>query len=604
MNRTPPLYGRFVLPPIEELTARLRQVAQTFMGAAAFSAYLTTFDDERFYGLEYGELSEVFHAHQDRVRSLTTSCSGPANRSVNLNIRYARPGSQPEAQFVIAAASPFENREISLMIQGLWQAPPAGTQEAHAALGALLSQVQAHLIAQEHARSQAPKPEPAYVRSQPANSTETPTRKVRIASAITTVRDKFAFDDNIAIEVVIDLLEDLSSTYLGDAPFNIRLITNDGEPYSDIGPNGLRRFFEKRRSLVLKVFMDAATPEGELVDIMLAFGPMAHRLNAEVEVSAVYSREIQTTIRERLEQSTVEFKVPQADMVHEMFRFDESRFSIDTVLRLVQVVASRHLQGEKPTVYLSTAQGDTYPSLSLEQVRSLYQRYEGQVSFLLFGVNMAVRGQTFSLMFQFRSPGHEPYGSLSMMWADEETHNLIRSIIWEQLNLKPYQGGSPRPVQSPATLPQSQPLNSPLKPIFPSGGVKVRLRTALVVMPLEAYWSDSLWNHLHEVLQSIGWDSRRAAALYSKDSLDPIWQDLNEVELVIADATYKHPGVFYKVGLAHSLGKRVIFLTQHARDLPADFRRFPHIVYDNNMFGLQQLAERLIEQVRVNSGSP
>lgn len=593
MKRTPPLYGRFTLPPIAELTERLQLVARSYMGSAQFSAYLTTFNDERFYGLAYGELAQVFQAHQGQVRSLTTSCSGPDNRSVNLNIRFARPGGPTEAQYVIAAASGHENREISRMIQGHWQALAPEARQARRALGHLIKAVQQHLIAQ--AQSQAPPPEGP--RTHPVAERTPPPRRERTASAITTMRDRFAFDDRIAIDVVIDLLETISVTYLGNAPFNIRLITRDGTPYSDIGLTGLRRFFEKRRSLVLKVFMDAATAEGELVDLMLAFGPAVPRLNAEVEVTAVYSREIQVMIRERLEQSTVAFQAPHSAMVHEMFHFDESRFSIDNVLRLVQVIASRHLQGEKPTVYLSTAQGDTYPSLSLDQVRSLYQRYKSQVSFLLFGVNMAVRGQTFSLMFQFRTPGHDAYGSLSMMWADEETHNLIRSIIWEQLKLKPYPSNRPARPGTGAALPSLQPLT--ITPVFPVDHIRPQPRTALMLMPLEAYWSETLWQHLREVLASTGWESRRAEALYDKDTLDHIWQDLNEVEIVIADLTYKHPGVLYKVGLAHCLGKRVIFITQHARDLPVDFRRFPHIVYDNNIYGLQQLAERLIEQVRI-----
>ncbi|RMG54678.1 MAG: hypothetical protein D6722_28725 [Bacteroidetes bacterium] len=595
MNRTPPLYGRFPLPAVQELSRRLQQVADRFMGEAQFSTYLTTFDDERFYGLDYEELEEVFQRHEGRLRSLTASCSGPDNRSVNLSIRYARAGATPDTQYVIAAASPFENREISRMLQGEWQAPQKEIVQARAALAALIAQVQAYLVAKADAQPLETEPGPESRRVRPQAGPKPPPREVRLASAITTVRDKFAFDDNIAIDVLIDLLQDVSAQYLEEAPFNIRLITTDGEPYSDIGTKGLRRFFEKRRSLVLKVFMDAATSEGELVDLVLSFGPRAPRLNAEVEVSAVYSREIQTIIRERLEQSTVEFRAPQASMVHEMFRFDEARFSIEAVLRLVQVITSRHLQGEKPTVYLSTNQGKTYPSLTLDQARNMFYRHQGQVSFLLFGVNAAVRGQTFSLMFQFQSPGHEAYGSLSMMWGDEETHNLIRGIIWDQLKLKSYQGGGPRP-QSP---------NPPISAVerhpaaFPTDATRIQPRTALVLMPLEAYWSESLWHHLQEVMTSIGWSSQRSEALFSKDTLDEIWEDLARVELIIADVTYKHPGVFYQAGVAHSLGKRVIFITQHARDLPADFRRFSHIVYDNNIFGLQNLAERLIEQVRV-----
>ncbi|MEL6254216.1 MAG: hypothetical protein AAFR87_19565, partial [Bacteroidota bacterium] len=90
----------------------------------------------------------------------------------------------------------------------------------------------------------------------------------------------------------------------------------------------------------------------------------------------------------------------------------------------------------------------------------------------------------------------------------------------------------------------------------------------------------------------------KANSIYSEDSLEINWREINQCELIIADLTYKHPDVFYKVGIAHTLGKNVILITQHARDLPGDFKRFPYIVYDNNIYGLQDLRNNLLSLVR------
>jgi hypothetical protein len=70
------------------------------------------------------------------------------------------------------------------------------------------------------------------------------------------------------------------------------------------------------------------------------------------------------------------------------------------------------------------------------------------------------------------------------------------------------------------------------------------------------------------------------------------------MDLVIADLTYKRPDVFYKLGVAHTLGKRILIISQHGRDIPKDFEQFSLVVYDNNIRGLELLAERLADWVR------
>ncbi|MEM7656350.1 MAG: hypothetical protein AAF399_09500 [Bacteroidota bacterium] len=206
-------------------------------------------------------------------------------------------------------------------------------------------------------------------------------------------------------------------------------------------------------------------------------------------------------------------------------------------------------------------------------------------------------------MFQFEAPGQEPYGSLSMMWGQEDTHRMIRAVIWEQLQLRPYQteeGFSLTEVVEPV---ETEPEEMSVSPLFQGRNFETKPRTALVVMPLEAYWSETMWVHIQQTLKAMGWDSTRANALFSEDQLEDTWEKMNEVELLVADLTYKHPDVFYKIGVWHTLGKPVILVSQHERDIPPDFRRFPHIVYDNNIHGLQQLASRLVELVRKGDSS-
>jgi len=574
------------LSSIELLIARMRQVAKYFPDAVEFSAYLTTHQDQRYYGLDYEELQQRFQQHAGQVKSLSAACSGPEGRGVNFSLRFPPDSKTGEGQYVIVSETNYQNRAFSRMLLGTWEPLSPEDETRREALANLVKKLQQYLqsrsmVYQEQARVEQ---EAAKV------------QKERIEIR----QERFAFDEQVSVGVILQLLTNLRSNYLRRAPFNIRLVSTDGESYSDIGERGLRRFFELRRKLVWKVLMDAATEEGDLLDIRLYFGGKKQRQNAEVEVISPYSNEIVTLIQQELAPPPAkkgkQETLPEhaASMVHEMFRFDQEEFALDQVIRLISAISTKYLQKEAPTVFLSTLQGETYPALTLRQLRNVYQQHEPMVSFLLFGMNQSMTGQTFSLMFQFESPGHEPYGSLSMMWGDHETHQVVRALIWEQLSLKPY-----RPTaQTPAPIPKAGQKQLIVNPLFQERDFRPRPWTCLVSMPLEAYWSESLWAHLQEVLKVNGFDSLRAEALFSENNLEATWTQLNEVDLIIADLTYKHPDVFYKLGVAHTLGKRILIISQHARDIPKDFEQFPLVVYDNNIRGLELLAEQLADWVR------
>ncbi|MBK9356824.1 MAG: hypothetical protein IPN08_05460 [Bacteroidales bacterium] len=53
-------------------------------------------------------------------------------------------------------------------------------------------------------------------------------------------------------------------------------------------------------------------------------------------------------------------------------------------------------------------------------------------------------------------------------------------------------------------------------------------------------------------------------------------QDIFELiftsKIVVGDFSGKNPNVFYEIGIAHTLGKTVIPITQSINDVPADLR--------------------------------
>ena len=63
--------------------------------------------------------------------------------------------------------------------------------------------------------------------------------------------------------------------------------------------------------------------------------------------------------------------------------------------------------------------------------------------------------------------------------------------------------------------------------------------------------------------------------------------------MVVCDFTAKNPNVFYEAGIAHTLGKHVIPITQNADDIPFDLQHHRFIHYLNNAEGRKTLEVKL-----------
>jgi hypothetical protein len=80
-----------------------------------------------------------------------------------------------------------------------------------------------------------------------------------------------------------------------------------------------------------------------------------------------------------------------------------------------------------------------------------------------------------------------------------------------------------------------------------------------------------------------------------------IVQDIFELiyrsSVVIVDFSGRNENVFYESGIAHTLGKNVIPITQSIDNIPFDLRHHRHIIYLNNGEGLRELENKLAERL-------
>lgn len=62
--------------------------------------------------------------------------------------------------------------------------------------------------------------------------------------------------------------------------------------------------------------------------------------------------------------------------------------------------------------------------------------------------------------------------------------------------------------------------------------------------------------------------------------LDKIKKYIDEADVIIADCTGRNPNVFYELGIAHTLNKKVILITMDdIREAPSDIRHYEFIRY-------------------------
>jgi hypothetical protein len=89
---------------------------------------------------------------------------------------------------------------------------------------------------------------------------------------------------------------------------------------------------------------------------------------------------------------------------------------------------------------------------------------------------------------------------------------------------------------------------------------------------------------------------------------DDIWENpavmqdvvslIDRSRVVIADCTSRNPNVFYEIGIAHTLGREVILITQNDADIPFDLRHLRYVRYLNNGEGLADLERRLLPRLQ------
>lgn len=118
-----------------------------------------------------------------------------------------------------------------------------------------------------------------------------------------------------------------------------------------------------------------------------------------------------------------------------------------------------------------------------------------------------------------------------------------------------------------------------------------------MVMPFRKPYDDVYRNIIVPTAQSLNLSIKRGDDFSSISGviISEVWAALNACKMVIADVTEVNPNVYYELGIAHTLGKPTVLITQEGdiEKWAFDIRHMRFIVYDNTIAGGESLEAEL-----------
>jgi hypothetical protein len=148
-----------------------------------------------------------------------------------------------------------------------------------------------------------------------------------------------------------------------------------------------------------------------------------------------------------------------------------------------------------------------------------------------------------------------------------------------------------------ANMPYSSGLAA--RPMF---GKPRRLEKAphlFVLMPFTARLRAVYDGPIKAACRSLRLSVERADDIFSaSEVVDDIWTAIVNSGALIADCTERNTNVFYEVGIAHTLGKPVVLISQEKDDVPFNLSYVRYIEYSMSPTGLRKLESALRRTLR------
>ena len=115
-----------------------------------------------------------------------------------------------------------------------------------------------------------------------------------------------------------------------------------------------------------------------------------------------------------------------------------------------------------------------------------------------------------------------------------------------------------------------------------------------VIMPFLKNLKPVYDDHIRNVSKELKLTVARGDDFFTAGSIiSDIWNAINSCRIVVADCTGRNPNVFYEIGMAHTLGKPVILISQNKDDIPFDIQHIRYLVYEFTPRGMSEFENSL-----------
>lgn len=117
-----------------------------------------------------------------------------------------------------------------------------------------------------------------------------------------------------------------------------------------------------------------------------------------------------------------------------------------------------------------------------------------------------------------------------------------------------------------------------------------------VLMPFAKEFDDIYKIVISDTLETGGYLVTRADDLLNqRNIIGDIIENIKNSDLIIADLSTSNPNVYYELGIAHTLNKPVILLTQKISDIPFDIQPYRIIEYNTYFANISDAKNKLLE---------
>jgi hypothetical protein len=121
---------------------------------------------------------------------------------------------------------------------------------------------------------------------------------------------------------------------------------------------------------------------------------------------------------------------------------------------------------------------------------------------------------------------------------------------------------------------------------------------AVVMMPFSAEFTP-IYKAIRRACKTAGLRCLRVDDIWEESIIiQDVFNLIFRSRIVIVDFTGKNPNVMYETGIAHTLGKHVVPISQSMADVPFDLKHHRTLTYLNNEQGRAKLEERLATRLQ------